>query len=224
MLRIILWKIGFEWSHLKRILSPQSERKICYFAFGANLSPEVLQLRRMKVFDVFDFVLEGAVLNFSQSGFYKDHGYASADAAVGEVVYGKIYLILERDAERMDYFEGVPFLEVHEKVYRETQGRQFYYYRAIETIEGLSPTQEYLDYICTAYSEMECVPAAYLDKIKSTRVLERFEMMDETGFFVEDINRWPKFLHPLLVCYERFCHRLVQAIWNPSLVQWMIRL
>ena len=45
MLRIILWKAGFELAQLKRILWPRPERKIYYFAFGANLAREVLQQR-----------------------------------------------------------------------------------------------------------------------------------------------------------------------------------
>ena len=100
MLRIILWKIGFEWAQLKRILWAREDRKIYYFAFGANLSPDILELRRIRVYEDFDYVLEDACLQFSQAGFYKQHGYASADAAEGDVVYGKMYLILERDALR----------------------------------------------------------------------------------------------------------------------------
>jgi hypothetical protein len=34
-----------------------------------------------------------ASLQFTQPGFYKDHGYASAEAASDEVVYGRMYLI-----------------------------------------------------------------------------------------------------------------------------------
>ena len=106
----------------KSPVAPNFDRKIYYFAFGANLSDDVLKLRRIKIFETFDYVLEDAALRFSQPGFYQDHGYASADAAEGEVVYGKMYLMLERDAQRMDYFEGVPFFAAHEKIYRQADG------------------------------------------------------------------------------------------------------
>ena len=223
MLRIILWKTGFEWAHLKRILWPRADRKIYYFAFGANLSADVLEQRRIRVYEAFDHVLEDATLQFSQPGFYREHGYASADAAEGEVVYGKMYLILERDAVRMDYFEGVPFLRVHEKLFATVKGKDFYFYRAVKMLDGLKPTQEYLDYLVTAYRAMPDVPQAYTDSMAATEVLEHLVVQDQTGEFVRDINRWPAFMHPLLVYYEGFCLRLVEFLWNRSLLQWMIR-
>jgi hypothetical protein len=165
LLRIILWKSGFELAQLKRILWPRADRKIYYFAFGANLSADILELRRISVYESFDYVLDDATLQFSQAGFYKEHGYASADAAEGEVVYGKMYLILERDALRMDYFEGVPYLRVHEKVFGTVKGEDFYFYRAVTMLDGLKPTQEYLDYLVTAYRAMPDVPQAYIESI-----------------------------------------------------------
>ncbi len=223
MLRVILWKIGCELAHVKRALWPQFERKVYYFAFGANLCREVLEQRRIKVFEAFDFMLEDACLRFSQPGFYRDHGYASADAAEGDVVYGRMYLILERDAQRMDYFEGVPFFKVHEKVKRQADGFEFFYYRATRTVERLKPTREYLDYLIDAYQQMPAVPADYLAATRAIQVLENFGPLNETGVFITEINRWPVALHPLLVLYERICSKTVELVWHRSLLQWMIR-
>jgi hypothetical protein len=196
---------------------------VYYFAFGANLSPDVLTQRRIRVYEAFDYVLQDAALRFSLAGFYREHGYASADAADGERVYGRMYLILERDAVRMDYFEGVPFLGVHDKVYGSFNDAGFFFYRAVRALDGLKPTREYLDYLLTAYREMDAVPRDYLDSIAATEVLERFEPQNRTGDFVRHIERWPAALHPLLVAYEALCLRLVEFLWNRSLLQWMIR-
>ncbi|MCP4873844.1 MAG: gamma-glutamylcyclotransferase [Gammaproteobacteria bacterium] len=223
MLRVILWKLGSEWAQIKRILAPGTGRKIYYFAFGANLCQTVLDLRRITVFEAFDFVLDDAVLRFSQSGFYKDHGYASADAAGGEVVYGRMYLILERDAERMDYYEGVPFLGAHEKVFREADEFKYFFYRATSISDGLKPTREYLDYLVTAYRQMPNVPQTYTESIAATEVLEYFIPSDQTGEFVKDLNRWPSFMRPLLIYYEGICLRLIELLWNRSLFKWMIK-
>lgn len=223
MLRILLWKIGFEWAHLKRVLWPRVDDKIWYFAFGANLSPQVLAQRRIRVYESFDYALQNAALRFTLAGFYKDHGYASADVAEGEVVYGKMYLILQRDALRMDYFEGVPFLDVHEKVFGEVKGNEFYYYRGKVRRDGLKPTREYLDYLLTAYREMDLVPEDYIDSLAATEVLEQFLPPDQTGDFVSAIERWPGAIHPVLVFYEGCCQRLVEFLWNRSLLHWMIR-
>jgi len=223
LLRILLWKAGFEWAHLQRILRPQVDRKTWYFAFGANLSPDVLAQRRIRVYESFDYVLKNAALRFTLAGFYRNHGYASADVAEGEVVYGKMYLILQRDALRMDYFEGVPFLDVHEKVFGSVNGNEFYYYRGNVTRDGLKPTREYLDYLLDAYRDMEIVPQAYIDSLARTEVLEEFLPPDQTGDFVRDIERWPALVHPVLVYYESGCQRLVEFLWNRSLLHWMIR-
>lgn len=223
MLRIILWKLGFEWANLKRIVWPRDERRIYYFAFGANLSPEILRERSTDYFETFDYVLEDAALRFTQSGFYKDHGFASADPAPGEKVYGKMYLIRESDAERMDYYEGVPFMKAHDKIFREHEGATFYYYRARTPVENLKPTQEYLDYLTTAYYDMDCVPDTYIEAMAATEVLSYFEPQNLTGKFVRDITRWPAILHPLLVKYESTCRRLVERFWNSSLLVWMIK-
>ncbi len=224
MLRIILWKLGIEWAHLKRAFWPRYGRKVYYFAFGANLCADVLAQRRIAVFDAFDYRLDGAALRFSQPGFYREHGYASADPAAGESVYGRMLQILERDALRMDYFEGVPFLGAHDKLVCDGDGFEFFYYRTTRVVDGLKPTREYLDYIVDAYRQMPQVPPDYLASIEATPVLERFEPLDTADLFVRDPARWPRWLRPALVAYERWCSRLVEYLWHRSPLQWMIRM
>lgn len=223
LLRILLWKLGFEWANLLRLLRPQDDRKIYYFAFGANLSPDILQERCMTIYESFDYILEDAALCFTQSGFYKDHGFASADHAPGERVYGKMYLIRQSDALRMDYYEGVPFLKAHDKVTGDYQGSPFYYYRARVTAENLKPTEQYLGYITVAYRQMDCVPKDYVEAMEATETLEHFEPQTLTGKFVKDIERWPAIFHPVLIRYESACQRLVEVFWNTSCLAWMIK-
>ena len=209
---------------LLRIIRPNSKKRVYYFAFGANLSPNILRLRRISVYETFDYVLEDCALNFSQRGFYKDHGFASADASVGDRVYGKMYLIRQSDAKRMDYFEGVPFLKAHAKIVQQVQGKPFYFYRSRTPLNDLKPTQQYLNYLTHAYRNMDIVPSQYTDALLATKVLKTLEPQDQTGVFVRYLSRWPKALHPLLKLYEKHCHRLVEALWNRSLLGWMIRI
>ena len=209
---------------LLRIIRPNSKKRVYYFAFGANLSPNILRLRRISVYETFDYVLEDCALNFSQRGFYKDHGFASADASVGGRVYGKMYLIRQSDAKRMDYFEGVPFLKAHAKIVQQVQGKPFYFYRSRTPLNDLKPTQQYLNYLTHAYRNMDIVPSQYTDALLATKVLKTLEPQDQTGVFVRHLSRWPKALHPLLKLYEKHCHRLVEALWNRSLLSWMIRI
>jgi len=223
MLRILLWKIGFEWANLLRILRPEPHRRTYYFAFGANLSPDVLKRRRIQVFDSFNYVLEDSALAFSQRGFYRDHGYASADPAPGEVVYGRMYQISERDARRMDYYEGVPILNAHHKVSAGNGKLDFFFYRTRVIRSGLKPSREYLDYILNAYREMPEVPDTYISVLEKTPVLKEFRFQDKTGEFIRNIDSWPSALHPALGIYEGLCQRVLEPLWNRSLVQWMIK-
>ena len=209
---------------LLRIIRPNSKKRVYYFAFGANLSPNILRLRRISVYETFDYVLEDCALNFSQRGFYKDHGFASADASVGGRVYGKMYLIRQSDAKRMDYFEGVPFLKAHAKIVQQVQGKPFYFYRSRTPLNDLKPTQQYLNYLTHAYRNMDIVPSQYTDALLATKVLKTLEPQDQTGVFVRHLSRWPEALHPLLKLYEKHCHRLVEVLWNRSLLSWMIRI
>ena len=209
---------------LLRIIRPNSKKRVYYFAFGANLSPNILRLRRISVYETFDYVLEDCALNFSQRGFYKDHGFASADASVGGRVYGKMYLIRQSDAKRMDYFEGVPFLKAHAKIVQQVQGKPFYFYRSRTPLNDLKPTQQYLNYLTHAYRNMDIVPSQYTDALLATKVLKTLEPQDQTGVFVRHLSRWPEALHPLLKLYEKHCHRLVEVLWNRSLLGWMIRI
>jgi gamma-glutamylcyclotransferase (GGCT)/AIG2-like uncharacterized protein YtfP len=186
-----------------RVLWPRYDRKVYYFAFGANLDESVLAQRR--------------------PGFYDQHGYASADPGEDCVVYGRIYLILERDARRMDYFEGEPFLRVHEKVFGQTNGVDFYYYRTTRIVDGLKPTREYLDYLLNAYATMDIVPQAYIEQIEATEILEVFHPMTKTSVFVRDLSSWPGVLQPILLGYERQLQKFIEFTWHKSLVQWAIR-
>ena len=139
------------------------------------------------------------------------------------MVYGRMYLILESDARRMDYFEGVPFLNAHEKVFRQGEGRQGYEFRNTEIVDGLKPTREYLDYILNAYESMEIVPQTYLEHLKSTEILEEFMPIADTGTFVSDLSRWPKLFRPGLLGYERLMLKFVEVTWHKSLIQWAIK-
>jgi len=223
LLRVILWKLGIEWAHLKRALWPRPGRKVYYFAFGANLCRGVLEQRRIRIYESFDYVLGDAELRFSQPGFYRDQGYASADPAAGGEVYGKMYLILEADALRMDYFEGVPFLDAHEKVFREIDGLHFFYYRTTRIVAGLRPTREYLDFIVDAYRAMPIVPEGCLRALLATEVLEQLRPVDRTGLFVRDAERWPRCCDGILLGYERLCLKAVEWTWHRSALQALIR-
>ncbi len=164
------------------------------FSLRVTLGPDILQSRRIAVPEEFDYVLDDTALRFTKLGFFKGHGFASADHGPGEKVYGKMYLILERDAKRMDYFEGVPFLDAHERIIGQAEEFDFFFYRTSQVTQGLKPTQEYLDFIINSCEQMSLVPEDYLRDLKATEVLEEFFPLDEPRGRIKNFYSWPRFL------------------------------
>jgi hypothetical protein len=70
---------------------------------------------------------------------------------------------------------------------------------------------------------MPDVPDTYIASIAATEVLDHYLPSNKTGLFIRNISRWPTFIHPMLVYYERLCLNITEALWNRSLLQWMIK-
>ena len=85
MLRIVAWRLLFELKNMQTIFS-KNEKTIKYFAFGANLDPNVLiNTRRIKPLDEKEFILKDYALRFSHPSAWDGEGFASIDKAPGEV-------------------------------------------------------------------------------------------------------------------------------------------
>jgi hypothetical protein len=110
MIKFLLWKLMFEYSNCIRILGP-GRKQVYYFAFGANLSDAIMRERQIKPVSSRPFVLRGFGLRFDHPAAWKNGAYASAEPAPGERAYGFLYGMCERDARRMDFYEGVLILK-----------------------------------------------------------------------------------------------------------------
>lgn len=90
MLRLFLWRITFEFLELLHFFNFKWGYDH-YFAYGANLAPQVLERRKMTPVKEFFYTLQDYELVFDQKGAYKDFGFASIAKKNQSYVVGKIY-------------------------------------------------------------------------------------------------------------------------------------
>lgn len=181
--RVVLWRLGADWRDLLRVLAP-GEATVLYFAFGANVSTDVLAQRRIFPFEESDYALADHELRFTQQSPYAGVGFASADHAPGRVVYGKLYRILASDLRRLDYYEGVAFLRRHRRVRRVDGGREIWFYQATDPVAGLAPTEQYRAHLVGGLAQRADVPAPYLTRLANLETRECEVLTRLPGFSV----------------------------------------
>ena len=111
------------------------------------------------------FTLRGYGLRFDHPEPWADCGYASAEPAPGENLYGYLYTLWERDAARMDFYEVVPVLERYRRTVVEQDGETLFFYQTNRSTPGLRPTAEYLGYIVQGLQSHPDVEADYLARL-----------------------------------------------------------
>src|SRR5690606_36396078 len=104
MYRLALWRLGCEIVNLVRLVT-HGKRTVQYFAFGANLDPQVLKARRISPLSEKPFVLKDHELSFCHPGPFEGMGFASIEPKGGNCVYGKLHELGIVDALRMDFYE-----------------------------------------------------------------------------------------------------------------------
>ena len=146
MIRYLTWRLLFEACNIKRLFGHGTER-VEYLAFGANLSDDVMQQRRITPLAVKHFTLRDHGLRFDHPAPWAGCGYASAEYAPGESVHGYLYTLSGRDAARMDFYEVVPVVKRYRRTFVEQDGEILYFYQTNRSTPDLNPTPEYLGYI-----------------------------------------------------------------------------
>jgi len=232
MLRLLFWRLGFEfWNLVAALLSFDSwglfdrfNPPVTYFAFGANLDPAVLYRRRMNVRSQEEFLVRDYEMRFTQQGPFKGGGFASLEKAPGKVAYGRLLVLGRVDSIRMDYSELVPIFKRHRCVTQTQDGRTFFFYQAITSVEGLIPTEEYKGKIMQAAEKSALIPSELLAQLRSTPALTKLEPATGTDLIISNIEDWPNFLHGALRLYERCCFAVFRQTIRLSLFSWLIRM
>lgn len=235
MLRILLWRLGFEfWDWVAVLVSwvPFLARfsvlgaERIYFAFGANLSPAVLRQRQIVPGYQEDFLLRDHELLFNQPGPYEGFGFASVHSRPGKMVFGRLLRLRAIDEKRMDYFEVVPFLKRHRKVTATQDGHTFFFYQATFPKAGLRPTEEYLGKIMQAAEQSPIIPTAVLAELQAVEPLPMasLQLATRNNFLIHDYERGPAWMHRWWQRYDILCRRLLMWCYQLNGARRFIRL
>ncbi len=164
MLRFLAWRLMFEACNCRRLLGHGSGR-VQYLAFGANLCADIMRERRIEPLDARYFTLRDHGLRFDHPAARSGCGYASAEPATGESVYGILYTLSERDAARMDFYEMVPVVGRYRRTWVEQDGERLYFYQTNRSTPNLRPTVEYLGYIVDGLASHPQVEPDYRERL-----------------------------------------------------------
>jgi len=164
MLRYLAWWLLFEICNFRRLFG-RGPGRVQYFAFGANLCPAVMRERRIEACEVRYFTLRDYGLRFDHPAARTGCGYASAEPAAGESVFGLLYTLSERDAARMDFYEMVPIVRRYRRTWVEQDGERLYFYQTNRSTPDLKPTTEYLGYILNCLATHPDADPAYREHL-----------------------------------------------------------
>ena len=146
-----------------------SKAKELYFAFGSNMNPARMILRKAFFTSRVPATLHGYSLGFS---FNRSDGFGSANITPDPngIVHGALYTLEGGGLEKLDFFEGVAkgYYRRQNVVVRDVGGKEVEVTTYIVTgeyfKEGLKPKQEYLDHLLAG---KDILPADYYETIKA---------------------------------------------------------
>lgn len=206
-MKIFLWRLAFELKNLQRAVAP-SKDTVQYFAFGGNLDPKVLLRRKIKPVAEKPIVLKDYQMRFTHPGAFEGMGFASIEPAPGKVTYGKLYTLTQTDADRMDYYELVPFLNRYKRVSVNQDGEEFFFYQSAVPRQGLKPTKKYVQMILDGFHKVDHVPESFLAELKSIETIDKLIPAKKLEFRVKNLDRWPASLVPFLQKYDQTAIKL----------------
>ena len=133
-------------------------------------------------------------------------------------MHGDLLTLSASDAERMDFYENVPFIKRYRRIWVEQDGIELFFYQTNRSTPNLNPTEEYLDFIVSGLSSNPDVSDEYFRWISNHPTAEpgqfvtTYEAPYESGRSV------------VIDAYRRltvkFC---LGVIYRFSLTEWLIR-
>jgi len=173
------------WQEIGGSIPASLEKEVNYFAFGANLSKNILAERRIFALRSRPFGLRNHILKFNQAGPYVGSAFASVHEQTGSTVYGELMTISTLDLWRMHSMELVPFLKKHRVINFEQSEDRGFFYQATITVDGLAPTDIYLDKIMGHMKKNPLVPSTYLQAFAEQKTCGRESIAKDVYFLMD---------------------------------------
>lgn len=219
MFKIILWRLTYELLSLLKIAGVRGPSRF-YFAFGANLNPEVLRKRRIDVLSSRLVQLENFRLRFNHDVPFRKVGFASIEAYEGARVLGLLYEVPWIDEMRMDYFESNLFLKRYLKQKCVIDGEASFFYSTGRSKGHGRPLREYRDKVLKAYSLYFDPETPEIKKLKHIECVAEPKDRWPVSFLISKYDCCGYFLRHQLMEYDALCFRLFKFfIFRDSLFQ-----
>lgn len=219
MLTVIIWRLWFEFLCLLKVLGVRG-KVTYYFAFGANLDPEVLKKRKIEVFNRKFIWLENFEVKFNHETPFEDCGFASIEKSDGKRVPGVILTIPKIDALRMDCFEACFMFKRYRKAYVKIDSQNVFYYYSGRPIEGLKPTKIYLEKILRGYNLILKPDSSFISKLKQTESIPEMKVKYPPRFLIINYNLLGVYMKPILEKYDYLCMKFfIFFIFKNSIFQ-----
>jgi hypothetical protein len=222
MLRILIWRLGYDFCNLRGAVSSK-KKKIWYFAYGANVDAAVMRRRGISVYASTVVGLPNFELRFDHPGPWEGMGYASIHPCRGSFVWGKAYLIAHTDLARLDYDELVPFFRRYVRIQVPHDGRELHLYRSNVSVEGLRPTDEYVDCLLRGLAGKSAVPRSYIALLRNVPRVGVKRPSRNSCYFVKRMKQYPPSVQAAAALYERIAVRLLFAVAEFSPVDRIFR-
>jgi len=147
------------------------ETSLWYFAYGSNLDANTfLGRRRMEPLETRVAVLDDFELRFDLPVGPGERGVANVVPSRGNEVWGVLYLLTHREAERLDRTEGVPHGAYSRLAIeaRDTAGTRIgaFTYHSARGRAGRKPSRRYLGLLISG-ARQHGLPAQYIARLQS---------------------------------------------------------
>ncbi len=140
-----------------------------YFAYGSNMDAAQMHERCPNARLLGKASLPGYMLDFRIYSPKRESGCADIVLVPGEVVWGLLYDVTEKDITSLDTYEGVPqsYRRIRVRVI-DALGKKYKAdaYEVVQKSPFQKPSQEYLGLLITAAREFS-FPDAYIKRLSS---------------------------------------------------------
>ncbi len=141
-----------------------------YFAYGSNLDASIfLGRRQMKPLESRVAVLRHFALRFDLPVGPGERGVANVAPCPGDQVWGVLYLLSHREAQRLDQTEGVQYGAYHRLAVevRDASGTLYpaFTYHSARGQAGRKPSRRYLGLLISG-ALLHGLPADYVERLQ----------------------------------------------------------
>lgn len=223
MIKLLVWKICFEWWHFVKLLGWGKGDPVYYFAYGANINEGVLRKRKISPLAKFGATLPNHKLDFSHRGPFIGMGFGNLVPEANAKAYGIIYQLSKIDRIRMDYYEFFTFLKKHKKKWTQINGVEVYFYYSSSYSNDLKPTQVYKEKLISSYKKCSHVPEDYISKLESLDAITEYTP-DHTMQLIFPLYSWmPALLRSAVIAMEKFAMRYFERFYYFSVFNHLLK-